>query len=392
MDQGGNPQRHAVPSLPAIRETFRALLVESNAAINSPYAVTAVAFGAAVEATLEADGQSFALCIAPADTSPCYRRTDRFNIAYRGRTLDRLAYAAIDAVCAAIEAWEPSLSAGAHALLFTAPTPPQDAARFELLAVRCGVKPTCRVVVPPQGGDDVIAAAQGLGLHARRADARRYSGSAEDLAHLQRTRATSLVLVARTAGELEALAESERHEAGQAEIGALLGYPRCCIDAFIARDEDPKSDLRYAAMQRTGATGSYLLNDLDGKAGLVSHLVCRYDCAPSIEIAGAVLNEFAREAPAEAEAFAATLRGLMIAFKDGGTLRLEVGPVATPLRYSFTAIHPVGDGPSIWSWRAALVGADALEVQDKWVRVLAGQHQQQRLEASEERVQIRLFA
>jgi len=31
-------------------------------------------------------------------------------------------------------------------------------------------------------------------------------------------------------------------------------------------------------------------------------------------------------------------------------------------------------------------------VQDKWVRVLAGQHQQQRLEASEERVQIRLFA
>jgi hypothetical protein len=380
------------PSLPAVRDALRALLSESSAAIDSPYAVTEVVFGATVEATLEADGLSFVLQIAPATVSRYYRRTDLFNISYRGKSLDRSAYAVVDAACAAIAAWERSLPAGAEALLFTAPTPSQDGSRLELLAVGRVVKPTCRIVVPPQAGEEVVAAARRLGLHARRADARRYSGSAEDLAHLQRTRATSLVLVARTAGELEALADSERREAGQAEIGALLGYPRCCIDAFIAHDEDPKSDLRYAAMQRTGATGSYLLNDLDGKAGLVSHLVCRYDCAPSIEIAGAVLNELAREAPAEAEAFAATLRGLMIAFKDGGTLRLEVGPVATPLRYSFTAIHPVGDGPSIWSWRAALVGADALEVQDKWVRVLAGQHQQQRLEASEERVQIRLFA
>jgi hypothetical protein len=366
------------------------LLDQSSAAIDSPYAVTAVVFGAAVEATLEADGASFVLQITPATTGRCYRRTDRFNISYRGKTLDRLAYAVVDAACAAIAAWDRSLAAGAEALLFTEPTPPQDGSRLELLAVGGDVKPTCRIVVAPQAGEEVVAAARRLGLHACRVDA--YASSPEGRAHLQRTTATKLVLAARTAAELSALAEAEERGAGPAEIGALLGYPRCCVDAFIAHNEDPKPALRFAALQRTGATSSYLLNDIDGKVGLVSHLVCRYDCTPSTEIADGVLRAFARQEPEKAEAFAASLRGLMVAFKDGGTLRLEVESDAALRRRRIAAVHAIGDGPTIWGWREALIGADAVDVHDGWLCAMAGQRELQRLEAPADRVQIRMFA
>jgi hypothetical protein len=377
--------------VPILRAALEALLVDSVAGAAVPYAVTAVTFGPFVQATLDGDGRSFVLQIAPADARACYRRTGRFSISYRGTSLDRSASAALEAACDRIAAWERSLAAGVEALLFTPPRPPQDGHRFELLAVRCGVKPTCRIVVPPGAGQEVVESAHRLGLHARRAEARRYSGSAADLAHLHRTAATALVLVGRTAADLAALVQAEEQGAGQVEVGALLGYPRCCVEAFVAQQEQPKPVIRFAALRRTGPTASHLLNDLDEKAGLVSHLVCRYDCAPSIHLAGAVLEELAREAPDDAAAFAAALRGLMVAFHDGGALRLVPGADSVPPRYRIAAVHPAGDGPSIWSWRAALVGADALDVRDRSVRVLCGEQEVHRLETPAERIQIRPF-
>lgn len=391
MEHDGHAQRHGAPrTVPAVRGALRALLVESVAAAATPYAVTRVVFGPSVEATVASDGGSFVLQVRPTQSTACYRRTERFGISFRGASLDRPAYAAIEAACDRIAAWERSLAPGVDALLFTPLPPPQDGSRFELLAVRCGVKPTCRIVVQPHAGEQFVESARRLGLHARRAEARTYSSSADDLSHLQRTAATALVLVARTAADLAALADAEGRGAGQAEVGALLGYPPCCVDAFAAQSEQPKPMIRFAALRRTGATASHLLNDLDGKAGLVSHLACRYDCAASIHIARTVLAEFAREAPEDAAAFAATLRGLMVAFHDGGALRLEPGADSPP-RYRVAAVHPAGDGPSIWSWRAALVGADELEVLDDAVRMLCGERELQRLETPAERVQIRPF-
>lgn len=377
-------------TVPNVRDALRDLLVRSTAT-SAGYAVTGIAFGGRVEVTVAGDSP-FVLQIRPGDAEPGFRRTNRFSISFRGAQLDRNGYAAVEAACEHIAAWERLLPAGADQLLFT-PTPAsQDTHAFELLAVRCGAKPTARIVVAPRAEQAVLEAARRHGLLARQIEARNYSGSADDLAHLRRTSATRPILVARSESELNALQQSEADNASPGDVGALLGYPPCCIDAFAVDPDQPKALIRFNALRRTGELASHLLNDVDGRTALVSHLVCRYDCAPSVDLARQVLQGLAAEDVKAAAAYAETTRGLVVAFSDGGSLRLEVGRESTPPRYDLGGVHPTEDGPSIWTWRAALIGADALEVADGWVVVRSGAGTCHRLEMAADRVQLRRFA
>lgn len=94
------------------------------------------------------------------------------------------------------------------------------------------------------------------------------------------------------------------------EMGAMLGYPACCVEAFAALDDrSNNSAIRYAAHARTAAGGGRfepVLNNLF--AHVLPWFPCGYGCAPSVEAARAVLARFAEEDPAGAAALQKRLR------------------------------------------------------------------------------------
>lgn len=80
------------------------------------------------------------------------------------------------------------------------------------------------------------------------------------------------------------------------ELGRLLGYPRCCVDAFVATSRHRlNTDLYAAAAGRTKTTARPRLNGLDlAVFHYVSWAPCAFDCAPTIAYADAVAARMAR--------------------------------------------------------------------------------------------------
>jgi hypothetical protein len=374
------------------------------------YAVTSVSIDESIEITLGKGQATFVLWLRPvADEGPCYRSTARFKIGYQRNPPDRLGYALLDAACAQIEVWERSLPDGAHTDLFD----PQSASleqtnsegvllpepALEWLAVLTGLKPASRHVVRP----DVIARwreqARAYGLHMQSLEATSFVSGFRGAAGKGKT---TLVHVGRTASAAVAAAAAERSmidATGKAEpyvraLGNALGYPPCCIDAFLAIRRRENSEMRFNALRRTRGLASRLLNDTDEKRCLVSHLVCRYDCPPSVRYARALLDELVRVNPAAADGFERGLDGLVVMFREGGALRLVLGERPAAPLYQFAAVRAYarGAGTRFEAWRAALLNGDALHVVGDDVRILSGASEICQFNAPPDEVQIRLFA
>jgi glycosyltransferase involved in cell wall biosynthesis len=114
-------QIQAPASWSTARQSLDALLAETIAAGASTigYAVKTVAFGESFEVTLEKGGSGFVVWVRPAiDDTPCDRQTIRFKVGHRGEPIDRSGYTLLDALCAAIEAWERKLHSGATMQVF----------------------------------------------------------------------------------------------------------------------------------------------------------------------------------------------------------------------------------------------------------------------------------
>jgi hypothetical protein len=171
-------------------------------------------------------------------------------------------------------------------------------------------------------------------------------------------------------------------------VGVALGYPACCIDAFLGQHQRTNAEMRFAALRRTTGPASLLLNDLLDRGALVSHMVCRYDCPPSLLYARALAEALGPPARRDLES---RLGGLMVVFGRGGVLRLVPAAPSEAGRYRFAAVEASGEGPEAQQWRAALQDADAVEVTGERVRVLRAGAEIGRLDAPPGAVQIRLF-
>ncbi len=91
---------------------------------------------------------------------------------------------------------------------------------------------------------------------------------------------------------------AERHR----QLGALYGYPACCVEAFIDAHREtltfvaPRVGDNYVAIARAAARSLRFdarLDTLDGsalqaQASPLRHLPCRFDCAASLELASAL--------------------------------------------------------------------------------------------------------
>ena len=75
------------------------------------------------------------------------------------------------------------------------------------------------------------------------------------------------------------------------DLGRLLGYPDCCIEAFAAAGKDASTADLLAAAQARSASFDWRLNCVDPRSPvtLIPHLPCRFDCAPSVALADRVL-------------------------------------------------------------------------------------------------------
>lgn len=118
--------------------------------------------------------------------------------------------------------------------------------------------------------------------------------------------AYAIIAVARDAAALEQVLEAQRrHRHGQGAdhdaartMGRLMGYPSCCVEAFLAQ-ADRGDNLENERLPFRRAPGRVLAPELNrlGSVRLLSHHPCAQDCGPSIHLARQVLD---RLAPADA--------------------------------------------------------------------------------------------
>jgi hypothetical protein len=112
-----------------------------------------------------------------------------------------------------------------------------------------------------------------------------------------------------------------------AEMGAMLGYPACCVEAFAALDDrSNNSAIRYAAHARTASLGRRFAPQLNN---LFAHVLpwfpCSYACDASVAAADAVLDLFAGSDPTGAASLRKRLgrnvfyvdHARAVAFEDG---------------------------------------------------------------------------
>ncbi len=161
--------------------------------------------------------------------------------------------------------------------------------------------------------------------------------------------------VARDRGRVEAIVAAERATmqgasvearlAGHEALGALLGYPSCCVAAFVARArtfDGPGSPLRVAhedvvharaALAAVTSMPRAHANSLlwGSRRHLVTFYPCAFDCVRAVRYAMALERELAKRAPAATEALMRDLAGTVALDVDGArAIVLSSGAFSPP--------------------------------------------------------------
>jgi hypothetical protein len=187
-----------------------------------------------------------------------------------------------------------------------------DVPRLEVLAYEHGLKPALYLTLPRAEAD--AFAARFADHHAARVDYLFTYDAVTDVrgrapaapgegTHVDLFLSRDPALVARARAIYEDPRGPSEH---LAEMGAMLGYPPCCVEAFAALpDRSNNTAIRYAALARTRRLGlpfAPVLNNLF--AYVLPSFPCSYGCPRAVAQAEAVLDLLARAQPAAA----ATLR------------------------------------------------------------------------------------
>jgi hypothetical protein len=175
------------------------------------------------------------------------------------------------------------------------PGPPLGSAEAEAIALRNGWKPVLREMLDESQLDARRAAFEREGFetslgqrfvtHAAgridRSGTRKADGGTERV----------VLFVGRDENALREAAQLERDATlNDRRLGELLGYPRCCVDAFVGTPR-PRTAMQLlrAAQRRTVGLGDALLDVADLRAfHFVPWTPCTFRCAPSIEYAARI--------------------------------------------------------------------------------------------------------
>ncbi|MBX3273984.1 MAG: hypothetical protein KF729_27210 [Sandaracinaceae bacterium] len=244
-------------------------------------------------------------------------------------------------------------------LPLTAPLAPLAPPRFdlpiELTSYALGLKPAVFLTVAPQDEARVRALLPG---HVERVERRVEVGPGDRwLDDRARGEPRIELYAARDPDALRRLVQLQTSDPSLhlGAIGALLGYPACCVQAFASLgDRSDNGYNRIAAAARTSVGGPWpaLLDDTSLK--LLPHFPCTYRCERSLDAARALLEALADEAPALHRAVRAYLGGPVLYFDHDHQLRFRGEATGGGVRYTSVAIPWSRSEPF-----AALAGAIA---------------------------------
>ncbi len=213
---------------------------------------------------------------------------------------------------------------------------PDRLAAPEVFAFGIGLKPALRLRMPSsdaavcaddlrERGADVVVAA--FGEDAVLYVARQADGTAASLARFE---ARTLRGGAPDAACLDA----------HRRLGRQLGFPSCCVEAFVARVARGVTVLSDGSAAAEDFVAASAFADagqlrhariqvwpLDGTSPLLSHVPCASDCQPSLDHATRVFAALARSTPAWAEGLRASLSRPVAIERDGR--RVPVGLATT---------------------------------------------------------------
>ncbi len=255
-----------------------------------------------------------------------------------------------------------------------APTPPPELPLLEALAYQLDLKPAVFLTVAPQ---DEARIAAGLPGHVARRE-RRVQVDAGDRWTDARDRGEPRVelYAARDPRALERLValQTERPTDAATELGALLGYPACCVQSFARQaDRADNSFNRVATAVRTSVGGPWpvLLDDTALK--LLPHFPCTYRCERSVQQARDLLAALEDEHPALADAIDAYLGGPVLYFDHDHQLRFHGASTdAQSVRFDAVSI-PWSPSEPFAALAGAIARGDRLTLTDGALVVTRGE-------------------
>ncbi len=188
----------------------------------------------------------------------------------------------------------------------------------ELLGLRHGLRTVAKRMCPPGAGAERVSRLTALGFVATR-----FGVTTHGAAQSER----DVVLVARDASAIEHAREVEQalvrsaaareDDAGAVrEMGALLGYPRCCVERFVLLRARDDASLAGALLGPHGARTPFETAFTVPPFTLVSHAPCSPTCAATL----ALVSALAAQMPAATRASYARLADARWGIDDEGLL------------------------------------------------------------------------
>ncbi|MBK9030458.1 MAG: hypothetical protein IPL61_03805 [Myxococcales bacterium] len=165
------------------------------------------------------------------------------------------------------------------------------------------------------------------------------------------------------------------------ELGALLGYPPCCVAAFLAQAERGDNSLnRYLAAARTrddddGAAWPWPLNDLHLR--LIAFYPCSYRCPAALAVARATVEAIAAARPAAAMALAAALTATVLYVDHDHQVWLRDATGAGTIRYR--GVTAIGAGRALPALARVVAAGDRVIRAPGSVAIAHGDHAVARL-------------
>jgi hypothetical protein len=260
-------------------------------------------------------------------------------------------------------------NAGTPPSVITLALPPEP---FELWAFRAGVKPVAFLTVRPEEVERTLAFFGDV-PHERRE--RRVHVGAQDCWTDRRNEGAPHVELyiahdaelARRAAHLQADADPT---AALREIGALVGYPACCVEAFAQQDDRANNSRnRYHSQARTlrpdGSSQTpwpWELNNLHTM--IVPFYPCSYRCAAALAWARACLDEMARSCPAFVDELRTILAQPVLYFDHDHQLVLDGEYADGPVAYRAVK-QPEFASPQLAALGSAIGSGNRLSLDDR---------------------------
>lgn len=191
---------------------------------------------------------------------------------------------------------------------------PIGSGEAEEIALRRGWKPVLRQILAADQAQFARARFERDGFLTLRMEADTISSTtgSSRYRHVdgERTAGRVILFVGRDASGLAAAAGAEQRAGkGDAELGAILGFPSCCIEAFVRVPQPrPTVALLRAALAQTSGPGDFRLNVCELRMfHYLSWIPCSFRCPRSVEYASRIETELRTEHPAYAAVVAGRL-------------------------------------------------------------------------------------